>query len=373
MRHSTRSYSELLHWNAVENSDDFVENVVIKVVAMSKEHFTERFWRVSYGLLLWGRAQRLKAALKKEITRRLFLPKDGFSLVGPRLRTRRDIIEVCGRAIPKTAEESAAEAANAPRAAAAGIGTVGARAALAAKRAEFVARPKSAGFEEADTVKPMPDLPNGLTDIVRAEVVCETAEAMQTAFAALIAPPLPPKKVKPVVVDDDPKKPKTPKRKSILDLDPEEEKETAEAKWKLAKGKVMGMTRLSVMGGKTKITKTSEELEREEAQRKAEEEERDGRQSFRVIRVVNGFHNDQGDRVFPAAAGILLYGEMMWRPKQVGVPVRQLVEVELMMQTTSEARWLVDFTKLTPAETPPAFMLQRRPSSTSSAQQKTTA
>merc|ERR1712066_437376 len=153
---------------------------------------------------------------------------------------------------------------------------------------------------------------------------------------------------------------KIAKKKTILDLDPDEEAASAAAQWKKTKAKVMTLGRLKVVGDNAKQTMSADEIEAMEAQERAEKLEREGRCKFRVVKAVNGFHPDQVDNLFPSCAGILLLVSMSWQPKEGGIPIEQLVEVELLGTTTTDARWLADFTKMTPAaDTPPAWMLTR--------------
>mmetsp|Transcript_18212 Transcript_18212/g.50790 ORF Transcript_18212/g.50790 Transcript_18212/m.50790 type:complete len:106 (-) Transcript_18212:97-414(-) len=54
-------------------------------------------------------------------------------------------------------------------------------------------------------------------------------------------------------------------------------------------------------------------------------------------------------RGFPRAGGVLFYG-CVSLPRKGGVTTNQLVEVDLLLEGAAEARWLLDYCKLTSEE-----------------------
>jgi len=81
--------------------------------------------------------------------------------------------------------------------------------------------------------------------------------------------------------------------------------------------------------------------------------EREGFAGFRPVRMINGFSEDQRDKVLALAAGVIIVVNVGWRPRGYGAPVEQLVEVELMLHSALDARWLANFMKLGPEDLPP--------------------
>jgi len=70
---------------------------------------------------------------------------------------------------------------------------------------------------------------------------------------------------------------------------------------------------------------------------------------FKVVHVNNDFHPERLDEVFPSAASVLLMARLAVRfPGPEERSLQQLVEVELMLPSTADARWLADFCVLDP-------------------------
>lgn len=72
--------------------------------------------------------------------------------------------------------------------------------------------------------------------------------------------------------------------------------------------------------------------------------------SLDLVRVVSDFHGDRRQLVFQRAAGVLLVLSAVNHPGGRAEPIRQLVEVEVMVSTAKEGRWLSHFLELSPAD-----------------------
>jgi len=344
---TTRAFIELRRCGAVINADDF--NLAIKgMAARSPKYFSEHFWRGTFYLLLWGRAKHLQTFLLKELRRRL---PDGVVLNGPSLRPREDYLlqierkasedaiqkrreeghwlawDECFRlrkmAIGKLYDEAEAykvqskimdpktarhlrtwgsvpwlEEPSKPNAAAEGLASgTGAPAARMLKTKAPVAVDKSLLESRAATGKD--DLPTGLTDVLKVQVVCDTVEVFREAFAALLRPPEPPPKAVPQPAQ------------SIAEMSDGD----GEARF----GHVV---------------------------------------SFRALRIVNDFHKDMASAVYPRAARLLVIACLSVMPRGVGaVPVQQLVQIEVLLPSTMEAQWLIEYLQLDPSEFAPERQL----------------
>jgi len=143
-------------------------------------------------------------------------------------------------------------------------------------------------------------LPTGLTDMLRAEVVCDDEEALAAAFEAICGP-------------------------SPSSL------------------------------GESASSTSSFSSQAEPSEEEVASEPRRPSVCFDVIRAANGFHPGRKDQPFPRAAGLVLTARFSTcQPGPEEVPVRQLVEVELLLASTLDARWLVGYLGLTSAEAGPA-------------------
>jgi len=267
-RHSCRAFIELRQCGALTNADDF-NKVVCDTSAHFPKAFIENFWRGAYFLLLWGRGKRLQSVMNKELRRRLPLDKveGDLEVRGPRIRPRCDVMltgdpPVAWRSARLTASVEAVVGGN-------------------------------------------QDFQPGLTDILRAEVVCQTPEDLVEVFHALCHAPTPTHSAE------------EPDDTSAEDVEGAPE--------------------------------TSEDGEA------AAEEALNAREdvSLEVVRIINDFRAAEIGHALPRAAGVLLICVMKVAPRIRGEMVQQLVEVELMLQHTAEARWLAEYLQIVP-DTPEA-------------------
>lgn len=341
-RHSAQIFIQLRQVDAVACADDF-NTLATRMGAVSPKDFPEHFWRGMFYLLLWGRANQLRPHLFTELRRRL---PDGTQIIGPTVRPRNDYSaemdrkareDACRRR-REDAQWTAWETSEFKRRSSVGLlGPAAKKAREAAKKINpHVARHMTTWKNVAYTgalAKPGGDssvasgggpsavrmlqtkppvavdrslaesraatgadgLPTGLTDVLRAEVMCDTPEAMVAAFAALIQPPPPPAR---------------PTREEIAE---------AEQKGTSGRGHIV---------------------------------------SFRVLRVVNDFHREQEQVALPRTSGVVLLACFSVCARGVGsIPVQQLVEVELVLPWTSEARWLAGHLRLDPVEARDALAL----------------
>lgn len=336
-RHSTRAFIELRSCGAAASADDF-NQVVVGIGAKSPKDFAEHFWRGAFYLILWGRARHLQPFFQKELRRRL---PEGTLLLGPFVRPRSDYLlemerkaqedaaqkrqeDACWTAWEE-AEQTRKKAVGQPhweavkiKAAAKVMAPRLARHLRTWRNVAFTGEPfkPNTGEEglahggglpaarmlsdrapvavdrslaESRAATGAHGLPTGLTDVLRAQVVCDTPDALRAAFLALCAPPPPPPKAVPQAA------------RSLQDDEPVE-----------PRGHFV---------------------------------------SFRTVRIINDFHEEQHHAALPRAARLLLLARLSAQPRGIStVAVQQLVEVELLLPTTAEARWLADFLQLDPAE-----------------------
>eukprot|EP00747_Dinoflagellata_sp_TGD_P101020 gnl/TRDRNA2_/TRDRNA2_168217_c1_seq1.p1 gnl/TRDRNA2_/TRDRNA2_168217_c1~~gnl/TRDRNA2_/TRDRNA2_168217_c1_seq1.p1 ORF type:complete len:113 (-),score=16.82 gnl/TRDRNA2_/TRDRNA2_168217_c1_seq1:287-625(-) len=76
---------------------------------------------------------------------------------------------------------------------------------------------------------------------------------------------------------------------------------------------------------------------------------------FRVVKVVNGFHKSQHQRIFPATASVLVIACIStFDAKTHDKSLQVLVEVELLLgDKTHEARWIAELLEIRPEVRPP--------------------
>lgn len=337
-KHTTRAFIELRRLGSVTHTDDFNE-VVKNIGARSPQNFTEHFWRGVFYLLIWGRAKFLEPFFAKELRERI---PDGATIDGPFVRPRADYLLEMSRKAKELAKQKTTEDAkwlawqDSERKRKETVGKIGPEAAELRRQAKIIdpkflrhlstwkgtaytgpvakpiadddGMPTGGGISAARKLKKKPPpavdnslseslaatgadgLPSGLTDVLRVEIVCDTVGVLKSAFAKLVAPPKPP----------------PPARSGFSEGDEGEQ---------------------NVVDTRGHVV------------------------SFRVERVVNDFHKDQGSAVLPRAARILLLARFSVCARGIGTtPVDQLVEVELLLPWTVEARWLAEYINLDPAD-----------------------
>jgi len=324
-RHSTHAYFALRRCGAVRSADDFNE-LVVNLVAMAPRSFGERFWFLAFGLLIWGRATELRPFLEAELHRRL--PQSGVELVGPHVRPRPDVLLGAVRATDEVLA-AAARIAQGPELVAGpkvlpnllglswSSSPPGPLIVGAVERRSWAAK---AGFEPGDEVVAVNDVPpSAISAEDFARIVTNRPIRFRLKLREAQIEPLPPgftDTLRAEVLCDD--------------------EEVLRAAFEGLCGP--GPSCAPSLPGSPGTGSAGERAA----------------VSFQVVRVSNGFHPQQSANVFPRAASVLLKACLSVRlPGPEQRLLRQLVEVELLLPTTTEARWLAKFLRLDPAEAGP--------------------
>lgn len=166
------------------------------------------------------------------------------------------------------------------------------------------------------TPEPIPELPAGFTDVLRAEIVCKDEASMMAALFAMFA--------------------EHPSSK---------EGEHSSSKERPASNSTTGglgaaQRAPASTDGKGNVVVLSTKGRG------------DAINDFAVVQVMSDFHLPHG-KVFPRCAGIKLLVRIGTDKLVRGEELRQMVEVELVFPTTQEARFLAKTIGSDPAETPP--------------------
>jgi len=289
---SVRAFIELKRCTCIKTCEDFSE-LVCSIAVGGLQDFHGRFWRAAFGLFLWGRAKLLQTVFALEISRRL-PKKRSYELKGPFLRPRADVLGI---------SELAVQAKK--------------RLALMASEPPWVVQPKAVFGENAREQRPpldfnagKPDggvkmptgvgLFNGFTDLLHAEVLCDNAKAMVKAYKALTGKPMGTKNLS--------------RRNTFKD------------KCNVINNERGPAVITSILGV-------------------------EGRGKFGVLRVVNSLREDQ-QKVIPLCASVKLVCAIGWTPIGYGPALEQLVEIEIMLKATKQARWLAKYMDIKPEEMP---------------------
>lgn len=282
-----------------------------KASERSANSFCERFWHAAFGLRIWAMAKKMQAPLKAVLKRKL---PAGAELKGPRLRPRGDA----------TSGET--------------LGWVG-------------AGDDGSSTPGAHGDRSLPELPRGFTDMLRAEIVCKNEAALTLTFESLV---------------------------DSVALSPAGGKSRASVRRMTQMPTVQMMSALDVPAAQGESSSSSATGDDNE-DGSSDSEGGDGPDDMdfasgwsttvRVEHVLNGFHASRSREVLPKAAGVLLMAVVTMKqrgPRGGATPVlEQLVEIELMLPWTEDARWLADFMRLEPSEpkppTPPDSDRGKRP------------
>lgn len=255
--------------------------------------FCERFWHAVFGLRIWAMAKRMQGPLKAALRRKL---PSNVELKGPRLRPRGDA--TCGETLGWVA---------------------------------LVDDESSAPSEQADADKPLPELPRGFTDMLRVEIVCKDEAALKVAFGCLV---------------------------DSAALSPGGGRKSRAYSSRLSRLP----TRMSAItfdeDGSSSATGEDSDASSSDSDGDEGPDDMDFASGWsttmRVEHVVNGFQANRREEVFPKAAGVLLMAVVRMKqrgPRGGATPVlEQLVEIELMLKGTEDARWLANFMNLKPSE-----------------------
>eukprot|EP00927_Polykrikos_kofoidii_P033148 TRINITY_DN28059_c0_g1_i1.p1 TRINITY_DN28059_c0_g1~~TRINITY_DN28059_c0_g1_i1.p1 ORF type:complete len:1318 (+),score=215.35 TRINITY_DN28059_c0_g1_i1:59-4012(+) len=319
-RQTAAAYIELVRSRGVHSTEDFNEIVIALSWYATAESLNECFWRAAFGLLLRGRAESLLAPLTAELTRRLRKARRRVMLHGPRLMPRSALlgaaaaaggavlgaVAAAGQANAATVETNISKVVVQSNSRDQAIGAnicheCGARywqpdsltIARWCMRCGEERRPPRNRVDPENEPPPVPLIPGGFTDVIKSEVVCRNEDDMWAVLEVLLEPP--------------------PTRERSLDS-------------------VDGIA----SSQKTNVASAGEdEVE------------------LRAVRVISDFHGSRSKDVLPRARGILIILELRSKQMVQGEPLRQLIEVELLFESTSEARWLASVVGITPADAPP--------------------
>jgi hypothetical protein len=291
---STRCFVELKRVGAFSTIADY-SSLVSMLALGGLQDFHGRFWRGAFGLWLWGRAKLLKPVLEVEIRRRL---SDSFEVLGPTLRPKADMLQV-GELALKAQAELKKMASEPPwlEGKTDYLSSLLSVSKSPRKPLDYNAGKPGAGIKFPTGIA----LYEGFTDVLTAKVVCNDAKAMKKALEALSGVPT----------------------RDVL-----KGKIEHEMRGSLAKDSKGRPTHIYMMiQGK------------------------EGRTRFSAQSIQNDFREDQ-QKVIPLTAGVKLTCNVGWVPLSYGPPIEQVVEIELILRPTLQARWLADYVGLKPSDMP---------------------
>merc|ERR1719498_279448 len=78
---------------------------------------------------------------------------------------------------------------------------------------------------------------------------------------------------------------------------------------------------------------------------------KEGKCKFAVLRVENTLREDQ-QKVIPLCASIILHCIVGWEPLGYGAPTEQLIQIEIMLRASVQARWLAKYIDIRPSDMP---------------------
>jgi len=367
-RQSAAGYVILRLCSACSCSRDYMD-MVAALNRQQPKSFAPAFWMASYGMMLWGRGRQLRPSLDLAIRRRLFharFEEEDEEESSEEEEMEEDNEEEGEEAGPRPVKEKPVPQfiMNGPR-----LVTI-----AEVLRLDWAAGPAGAPSEKVPCKPGEQPLPVGPAGMLRTEIVCRNPKSLIAAFKALTGPP--PPEVGPTVKDEwdddfmleeSEDEDEEGEKKDDDDEDSDEESEE-ESK--------AGSKTGSKAGSKGSKDSDDEEGEEEDmgpltgarAEVRAKRRAPIGKPAnLKVVKIVNGFHPDQKDVSFPQAAGILLLMHISARKsrkadrghgeKEVDsqMPlvdesdlVQQLVEVELLLDSSMEGRWLQNFSQIDP-------------------------
>jgi len=348
-RHSTQAYVKLRLCSSLTNSKDFLA-MCTTLNREQPKRFADAFYTGCYGLMLWGRGRQLRPSLDLALRRRLVRakwPEDDEPDESSEEEEDDDAEdeEAGDEPKPQKKEKPVPQfILNGPR---------------LASLAEVLRMTWAKGDagRPSKLVQHRPrehPLPAGPTGMLRTEIVCRNIQSLIAAFDAITGPP---------PVDEGPAK--DPDEDFMLeesDSEQEEEEEEEETDDEEEEDDDASQARssgaASVVGAK-KFQRAEVRAKRRAPIGKPAK--------IRVVRIINGFHPDKSSTIFPQGAGILMLVHVSARKSQKAHlghgekeedykqpltddsdVVQQLVEVELLLDSSVEARWLENFTGLEP-------------------------
>jgi len=355
-RQSTQAYLQLRLCSAIGCAKDLISMAAAVSREVSSRNFAPGFWIASYGLLLWGRARQLRSGLELALRKRLIRAKWPYEDAEESESETEDDLGT------EEEEDSMAEFTEEERPVPQ-FAIYGPRLTPLAEvlRCTWARGPAGQPSTRVPVNGDEQPVPKGPVNMLRTEIVCKNVESLLAAFD--------------VLTDSHEEEHLTAKEESSLqelsfeevtseaeadleDLSDNEEADDEEAE------EVRSAAPESVSMARESSEPTLFDRAELHVQRRAP---LGVPAKLRLVKVFNGFHKDNADKILPQTAGILLlmyassrksktshkgHGE---KEKDSVDPlvdstdlIQQLVEVELLLDSTSEARWLANFTDLDP-------------------------
>lgn len=354
-RQSTQAYLQLRLCSAIGCAKDLISMAAAVSREVSSRNFAPGFWIASYGLFLWGRARQLRSGLELALRKRLIRAKWPYEDAEESESETEDDL---GTEEEDSMAEFSEEERPVPQFAIYGPRLTPLAEVLRCTWARGPAGQPSTRVPVNGDEQPVP---KGPVNMLRTEIVCKNVESLLAAFD--------------VLTDSRDEDHLTAKEESSLqelsfedvtsevDADLEELSDNDEADDEEAE-EVRSAAPESVSMARESSEPTLFDRAELHVQRRAP---LGVPAKLRLVKVFNGFHKDNADKILPQTAGILLlmyassrksktshkgHGE---KEKDSVDPltdstdlIQQLVEVELLLDSTSEARWLANFTDLDP-------------------------
>lgn len=359
-RQSTQAYVQLRLCGAIGCVKDFLA-MAAAISRTQPRNFAPAFWMASYGLLLWGRARQLRPSLEIALRKRLIRakwPQEDEDESDESEDTDDDLTD------GDEEEELEEEEKPVPQFAIYGPHLIPLAEVLGL---EWSKGPAGAMSKRVLVQEGEQPLPVGPVNMLRTEIVCRNVESLLAAYD---------------VLTEDPEEEEIPRAatKEVVNFEEMsvQDEEDEEEDYEEAETDVLGEMRED-----EEEEEVSEEIFRQSASGSVASEEVSlfsraelhvQRRApiglpakLRLVKVFNGFHPDNAKAIFPQAAGILLLMHVSARKSQTAHKghgekesdwseplvdqtdlVQQLVEVELLLDSTVEARWLRTFTALDP-------------------------
>lgn len=351
-RQSTQAYVQLRLCGAIGCAKDFLA-MAASISRTQPRNFAPAFWMASYGLLLWGRARQLRPSLEIALRKRLIRAK--FPVEEEEEESEEEDEDDLSDLEDEDPEEE--EEKPVPQFAIYGPHLVPLAEVL---RLEWSKGPAGAPSQRVSVAPGEEPLPAGPVNMLRTEIVCKNVESLLAAYEVLTEDAEEddiPAKSKEVMdleevsenrEDEDEEEEEVDQTADVEEIEPDDEEDfflpedeaSAPSELSLFSRAELHVQRRAPLGLPAKL---------------------------RLVKVFNGFHPDNANKIFPQAAGILLLMHVSARKSQTARKgngekesdwaeplvdptdlVQQLVEVELLLDSTVEARWLTNFTKLEP-------------------------
>lgn len=317
-------------------------------------NFAPAFWMASFGLLLWGRARQLRPSLEIALRKRLIRAK--FPVEEEEEESEEEDDEDDLSDLEDEDPEEEEEEKPVPQFAIYGPHLVPLAEVL---RLEWSKGPAGAPSQRVRVAPGEEPLPAGPVNMLRTEIVCKNVESLLAAYEVL---------TEDAEEDDIPAKSKEVINLEEVSEQREDEDEDEEADETVDVEEIEPDDEDDFFLPEDEASVPSELSLFSRAELHVQRRAPLGLPAkLRLVKVFNGFHPDNANKIFPQAAGILLLMHVSARKSQTAHKghgekesdwaeplvdptdlVQQLVEVELLLDSTVEARWLTNFTKLEP-------------------------